>query len=87
MSWSFETHLLATVVDALAALTYVTLRAAGAKPPKPRTIARPGRGRPASPPPTAPVVAPGKRTGSWSALASSLRGQRGVVEKGVTGGG
>ena len=49
-AWSTEAELLAVVSDQLAQLTWVTLRAAGAKnATRPRPLPRPG-GRPARPP-------------------------------------
>jgi hypothetical protein len=77
-AWSVEAELLAVLVDQVASLTYVTLRAAGAKNvAKPRPIPRPsspaaarkGPQRPAQGPPEAsqPV-----RAGSWADAARML---------------
>ena len=38
LSWSVESHLIASVFDALAMLTYVTIRAAGGKAREPQPI-------------------------------------------------
>jgi hypothetical protein len=76
MSWNVEAHLLANVLDQLAALTYVTARAYGATLPAPKPFPRP----------KAPLVAqaPGRRSEratddsqgrvkmTWGALAQSL---------------
>jgi hypothetical protein len=66
LSWTHESYLLAQLIDEVAALTYVTLRAHGSKPPKPKPFPRPkparGSGRAATPPPP-------KRTTSWADLA------------------
>jgi hypothetical protein len=54
--WSLEAELLALVCDHLANLTYVTLRAAGAKnPPRPKPLPRP---RPRAAEPSGAVLGP-----------------------------
>ncbi len=68
MSWSLESHLLASVIDSLAVLTAITIRAAGGRPPTVKPVPRPK---------AAPLAPTGPRT-SWSELAASLAGQRGV---------
>ena len=71
MSWSVEAHLLASVLDALAALTFITIKAAGGKPTKPTAFPRPKPKR--TPPPEAPrkTWAPG-----FPSSASSRRKSR-----------
>lgn len=78
-SWSIEAHLLAATVDWLAALVYVTLKAAGVKnPSKPTTIPRPGalaerqRRNPSRP------TGGQTRTASWTEMIRSTAGQEGV---------
>jgi hypothetical protein len=73
-SWSVEAYLLALLADRVGALIYVTQRAAGAKSARqPKPVPRPAPVRRPS-----PAVAPGARTGSWSAAARGLLGQKGV---------
>jgi hypothetical protein len=40
-SWSIESHLLASVLDSLAWLTYITVKAAGGKAREPKPVPRP----------------------------------------------
>jgi hypothetical protein len=71
--WSAEADLTALVIDHLAQLTYVTLRAAGAKNvSQPRPIPRPSRagGRRAEPPP-AVSAAP---TATWVQQLAAIPG-------------
>jgi hypothetical protein len=75
-SWSVEAHLLASVLDALAGLTYVTLRAAGGKAPVPKPFPRPGRHKPPAPPPRAGGRAPAAARTSWADLAKTLMGDK-----------
>jgi hypothetical protein len=78
MNWSTETHLLAHVLDALAALTYITIKAAGGKPAKPKPFPRPAAPRrPPARPGAGQRAQPG--TGGWAQLAQALVGQQGVV--------
>lgn len=49
-AWSVEAHLLAGVLDSLAALTYVTVKAHGGKPTRPKPVPRPGQGQRAAAP-------------------------------------
>lgn len=66
-AWSVEAHLLAHLGDAVNSLTYVTLKANGAKGAKqPPTIPRPGRRR---------NVPQGGRKVPWGELVGVLRGQ------------
>jgi hypothetical protein len=82
--WSTEAELLAQLVDHVAELTWVTLRAHGAKNvAKPRPMARPRRGvaaahRPAGSRPGPAQDQPGKHD-SWMAAARALAGMPGVV--------
>jgi hypothetical protein len=86
--WSTEAEMLAGLIDHVAALTYITLKAHGAKnPPKPRPVPRP-RGRfvnresppaPAARPESGPVKA-----ASWMDAARLLAAIPGVK---VTGDG
>lgn len=71
MSWSIEAHLLASVVDALGALTFVTIKANGGKPPQPKALPRPKAVRTPSRP-----DAPRK---SWSQLLAGMAKEPGVV--------
>jgi hypothetical protein len=85
--WSTEAELLAVLADELAGLTWVTLRAAGAKgAPRPRPLPRPAPARilapqaapaAAAPPGAAPPGSPVK-AGSWADAAAMLGGMRGM---------
>jgi hypothetical protein len=91
-SWSTEAALLAGVADHLAWLTYVTLKANGARTAKkPAGVSRPAEGSPYSPRgggrqrPVASRHAPGGkpgsepvRTSSWADAALALSGVPGV---------
>lgn len=81
--WSTEAELLALLVDQLAGLTWITLRAAGAKgAPKPRPLQRP---RPRAAERAAAAQGPQERkpaqgkTGSWAAALGQLAVIPGVV--------
>ena len=81
LSWSNEAHLLAALIDQVAALTWVSIRAAGGKAPQPKPVPRP---TPRRRPPA--HVAPAARAGAsrpgrsgWAALAAELTGQDGVI--------
>ena len=83
--WSTEAELLAVLADQLAELTWVTLRAAGAKgAPRPRPLPRPAPARILAPQaaPQAPAAAapPGSpvKAGSWAEAAAMLGGMRGM---------
>lgn len=85
-AWSTEAELLALVSDQLAQLTWVTLRAAGAKnAARPRPIPRPGRtirhgsasDRERAAPAAAPAPAEGK-AGTWADAARMLAGMPGM---------
>jgi hypothetical protein len=80
--WSVEAELLAVLVDQVAALTWVTLRAAGAKNAKrPRPIPRPTRsGRAAER--QVPAAAEPGRAGSWADAARQLAGMPGMRRDG-----
>jgi hypothetical protein len=75
MSWSVEAHLLAGVMDSLAALTFVTVKAYGGKPPKPKPFPRP---RGATHDSRFTNREPPKPRIPWSALVAELRKQPGV---------
>jgi hypothetical protein len=78
--WSVEAHLLALLVDHVAYLTWVQLRAAGAKnPPRPRPLPRPpeGRARPAEAVLEPPRAASGAE--GWDEAARQLAIMPGVV--------
>jgi hypothetical protein len=88
--WSTEAELLAVLIDHLAALTWVTMRAHGAKNvPRPRPIPRPPQPGGAAPRPAQPTPGPAKpgatKTSSWADAAAMLGGMPGV--KVVTPGG
>jgi hypothetical protein len=83
-SWSVEAELLASVIDHLAQLTYVTLKAAGAKTvAQPTPVTRPRR-RLSGPPPPEPAdrAEPGRAPGqaaSWGDAVKRLAVMPGVV--------
>jgi hypothetical protein len=88
--WSTEAELLAVVADHLAALTWVTMRAHGAKNvPKPRPMPRPPQPGGAAPPAAQPTPGPSQpgaaKASSWADAAAMLGGMPGV--KVVTSGG
>jgi len=91
--WSVEAELTALVVDHLAQLTYVTLRAAGAKSAqKPRPLPRPPRAQPRPAPATWGPGAghPRERAqgaGGWLAAAAQLSAIPGVITRTEGGGG
>ncbi len=75
--WSTEAELLAVLVDHLAGLTWITMKAHGAKNvPKPRPMPRP---RSAAVRPAEPAVTAGTgKAGSWLDAARQLGGMPGV---------
>lgn len=80
--WTVESELLAILVDHVANLTWITLRAHGAKnAPRPQPLPRPAAGsQPAAPGGSrngTPDEAPAK-TGSWMDAALALAGMPGV---------
>lgn len=77
LSWSVEAHLLAGVLDALAALTFVTIKAYGGKPPKPKPFPRP-RGRRDHESRFTNRETPVRPRIPWTALAGELSKQPGV---------
>lgn len=80
-AWSIESELLAGVIDHLAMLTWITLRAHGAKgAAKPKPVQRPRRGAMATAarPPRSPGSPEGK-AGSWIEAGRMLAGIPGVV--------
>jgi hypothetical protein len=88
--WSTEAELLAVLVDHMAALTWVTMRAHGAKNvPRPKPIPRPPEPGGAAPRPAQRDPGPAKpgaaKTSSWADAAAQLAGMAGV--KVVTPGG
>ena len=86
--WSTEAELLALLVDAVANLTYVTMRASGAKnAPRPRPLPRPGSRhvRAGAAPPRAPggsqsLAEPAAN--SWLDAARQMAAIPGVVVRG-----
>ncbi|MDR1999454.1 MAG: hypothetical protein LBQ06_05880, partial [Frankiaceae bacterium] len=85
--WTTEAHLLAALIDHVAQLTYITLKANGAKSvTKPKPVPRPGRflpGGAATPSAAAPSPAAGPvTTGSWSDAAKQLALVKGVIVSG-----
>jgi hypothetical protein len=81
--WSTEAELLAVLVDHVAALTWVTMRAHGAKNvPRPRPIPRPPQPGGAAPPrpqsPPAPSQPGAAKASSWAEAAAMLGGMPGV---------
>ena len=83
-AWSVEAELLAVLVDQVASLTYVTLRAAGAKNvAKPRPLPRPHSPAAAGKAPQRPVQGPPEasgpvKAGSWADAARMLAGLPGM---------
>jgi hypothetical protein len=79
--WSTEAELLALLIDHVAALTWVTMRAHGAKrAQRPRPIPRPGsRHRPA---PEARAEAGEVKHASWADAAAALAGMTGMRSRG-----
>lgn len=83
--WSVEAELLAGLVDHVANLTWVTLRAHGAKnAPRPKPLPRPPhrgtpppRQAPAAPQPSDGQTAP-RKTASWAEAFNDLAGNAGV---------
>ena len=81
--WGTEAHLLANLIDQVAALTYITLKAAGAKNvARPRPVRRPPAGaaqqRTARSAPSAAARPQGSKAGSWLEAAEMLAGIAGV---------
>jgi hypothetical protein len=84
--WSVEAELLAVLVDSVAQLTYVTLRASGAKSvrkpkPLPRPARRAARAPTASSGPRAAASGPDapEKTASWLDAAAQLAAIPGVT--------
>jgi hypothetical protein len=77
--WSVEAELLAALIDQVAQLTWITLRANGAQSAaRPRPIPRPARRHRPEPPAAQPRGDEGK-AGSWIEAGRMLAGMRGVV--------
>jgi hypothetical protein len=77
LSWSTEAYLMATVIDQMSALIYVTLKANGAKTAqKPVPVPRP-KPRPRPPIPRPRTAADGGESG-WIQLARALMAQKGT---------
>jgi hypothetical protein len=80
--WSVEAELLASLIDHVAQLTYVTLKAHGAKsPPKPTPVKRPPPRGQLAPAPAAPraAAAPAPvKAGTWAEGIAALAQLRGV---------
>ena len=92
-TWGAEAELLALLVDHVAQLTWVTLKAAGSKSvSKPRPIPRPARrvrspGAASSGPRSgAPGPAVPGKTGSWAEAAAQLAAIPGVIVQAEGGG-
>lgn len=81
--WSTEAEMLAALIDHLAYLTWVTLRANGAKAPRPRPVPRPGRAGAAAPA-AAGELGDGhaRQTSGWGEAAELLSGLEGVIVHG-----
>lgn len=81
--WSAEADLLALLTDHVANLTWVTLRAHGAKNAKrPKPVPRPGDRHPrrqVQAPPARPELESGTKHNSWMAAVDQLRTIPGVV--------
>lgn len=76
-SWSTEAHLLAEVIDQVAALIWVTVRAYGGRAARPKPFRRPGgRHSPTERPPAA--AAQVEQRVSWAGLAAELAGKPNV---------
>jgi uncharacterized protein DUF5361 len=77
VAWTIEAHLLAAMFDAVMILTWVTLKANGAKgAQRPKPIRRPG------PRPGRPGGQPAERKVQWSGLVEALRAQGAVIGNG-----
>jgi hypothetical protein len=80
--WSTEAELLAVLADRVGELTWVTLRAAGAKAARPRLLPRPAdrRGQAAAPKPAGQRPAPAAegKTGTWADAIAALAGTPGM---------
>jgi hypothetical protein len=82
--WGAEAHLLAALVDQVAMLTWVTVKANGGKAAKPKPVPRPRAGRGAQTAPAAPAAAgvgDGKAP-SWAAAITALGGASGMTVRG-----
>jgi hypothetical protein len=80
--WSTEAELLAALIDHVANLTYVTLKAYGASGvTRPTPVARPGQHRPPQQVPRNPSG--NGSTGSWFDAARALAGVPGVTMRNV----
>lgn len=79
--WSTEAELLALLIDHVAQLTWVTMRAAGSKgTSRPQPIRRPDRRAVPRPAPRAPDEGSGLvKAPTWAAAAQELRAIPGVV--------
>jgi hypothetical protein len=81
--WSTEADLLAVLIDQVAILTWVTLRANGAKrAPKPRPLPRPGSRWAQQPPAPAQDGAGARKAGTWAEAAQALAGMPGMAVDG-----
>jgi hypothetical protein len=79
--WSTESELLATLIDAVSTLTWVTQAAYGGKAPRPQPMPRPdARHKPQAPPQAAGSLADGspRQTASWAEAIESMAGIDGV---------
>jgi hypothetical protein len=73
--WSTEAELLAALIDSVALLTWVTLRAHGAKVGRPRPLPRPHAQSARNPAPQASRPPPGdgeRKAGTWMDAAAML---------------
>jgi len=78
--WSTEAELLAILVDQVSVLTWITLKAHGAKrAPRPRPLPRPpGRHHAQAPPGPAQDGAGARKAGTWAEAAQALAGLPGM---------
>lgn len=81
-AWSTESELLAVLIDHVAALTWVTMRAHGAKSAKrPTPVPRPQLNRPPAPPAAAAAAQPAAgevKHATWADAAAALAGVAGM---------
>jgi hypothetical protein len=78
--WSTEADLLAVLIDQVAILTWVMLRAFGAKNARrPRPLPRPGSRWAQQAPGPAQDGATGRKAGTWAEAAQALAGMPGMA--------
>jgi hypothetical protein len=77
--WSTEADLLALLIDQVAALTWITMKAHGAKnAPRPRPVPRPRGAQYARNAEVAPEAGEAGKAGSWADAAAMLGAMPGV---------